>query len=240
LNEAYRDFNSGWLSEIARSLASALSVLHTVDKEHASFRKALCINEKPWILQVSALTPAILGTLSAGNLHFLHIIQNDFPTSELCAMRDIWQIKTLIHGDIKSSNIMISTKMDSGISALKLVDWEFWSIGDPAWDIGGVLHDWFLHWVWATVQGRTDADVFIDNIKRAGAQFVQSYTGASIEERHSLFVRSIKMCAMRLLQSVFEQHQTAAELTKVGILSMQLSANLLSDPMAGSRDFLGR
>jgi hypothetical protein len=51
--------------------------------------------------------------------------------------RQLYEFKTLIHGDIKWMNFLISGKGNDEI--IRLIDWEIADIGDPLWDVGGLF-----------------------------------------------------------------------------------------------------
>lgn len=50
---------------------------------------------------------------------------------------------TLLHGDLKHSNILVKWNEDnSAIAKLTLIDWEMACIGDPLWDVAGMIAYW--------------------------------------------------------------------------------------------------
>ena len=47
---------------------------------------------------------------------------------------------------------------------MKIVDWELTEIGDPAWDIGGTLHESIVYWLNSLpITGKENPDELIDS-----------------------------------------------------------------------------
>ncbi|WP_273210976.1 phosphotransferase family protein [Runella zeae] len=59
----------------------------------------------------------------------------------LGALRKSWleRPQTLLHGDLKPSNILISTSSSEAAPILTLIDWEMALVGDPLWDIASFV-----------------------------------------------------------------------------------------------------
>ena len=153
-----------------------------------------------------------------------------------------WYIQqTLIHGDMKWNNILIvKDKYHDQISKIKIVDWEFSGIGDPAWDIRGVLHDFIGFWLFSLpITGNEDAENLVtstqcplDNLKKAIRSFWKEYLNSGeINESESdkLLIRSTRYCAIRLIQKAYELHQSSSQLTNIGIYLIQTGINIVLD-----------
>src|SRR5205085_4146404 len=101
----------------------------------------------PWVMRVHKPSPDLMATLSPANMETLKILQTQEQISaRLDVLRKRWIASTLIHNDIKSDNILVSAPAD-GAPRVHIVDWELVQIGDPAWDIAGVLQDFVLFWI---------------------------------------------------------------------------------------------
>lgn len=94
----------------------------------------------PWILSIVDMPAANQTSLSTtdnpnpviqvvkSNPGFVQLIQH---------IKDNWVRTSLIHGDIKWVNLLVHDLHDK--PKLKLIDWEIADIGDPMWDIAGIL-----------------------------------------------------------------------------------------------------
>lgn len=57
-----------------------------------------------------------------------------------------WSPRTLIHGDVKSDNILCGPD-PAAPHAARLVDWEAAGVGDPRWDVGCLIGDYLFTWL---------------------------------------------------------------------------------------------
>ena len=146
----------------ARQLGRALAHLSQPSAERRAQRAAQRLSDTtPWILGVHRPPPSILERYSAGNLQTLKILQaSSRATAALDRLRQAWSATSLIHNDIKSDNVLVSTNADG--CRVSLVDWELVQVGDPAWDVAGVFTDLWVGWVAAVpfAPGKAAADAF--------------------------------------------------------------------------------
>ncbi len=79
--------------------------------------------------------PSMLTTLSPAGLQALRIVQESAEIGRgLKAVREAWQPLCSIHGDLRGDNVMVGGgEVDA--EGIRLVDWETWGLGDPAWDV---------------------------------------------------------------------------------------------------------
>jgi thiamine kinase-like enzyme len=196
----------------------------------------------PFILFIAQPSPDIFSSLSSANLQLLKIIQQDRIINQFFEnFATEWQIKTLIHGDFRSDNVVIShSENDNKSFHLKIVDWECADFGDPAWDIGGVFHDFLSFWLsLLPITGKespkelmVSAEYPLQNTQAAIRAFWHAYRmTANIEDDKAnvLLVRSTKYCAARLLQTAYESLQSLPDLSNMAVYMVQMSANILGD-----------
>lgn len=65
------------------------------------------------------------------------IVNNPDYKAMLRDARNMYTYTSLIHGDIKWMNFLVSGQ--TGEESIKLIDWEIADIGDPLWDVGGLF-----------------------------------------------------------------------------------------------------
>ena len=159
----------------------------------------------------------------------------------------MWRPETLIHGDIKSDNILVAAPLDGGESEaqwLWIVDWELVQIGDPAWDLGSALHDYLILWT-SSMPLRPDRSVaeMINQARyplsvlrpaiRALWQGYRAAAGLDVPGNKSgadaLFRRAVAFSAARLFMAALELAHEQEELPVQSVLLIQLGVNILAD-----------
>lgn len=188
--------------------------------------------------------PEIFRDINFQNLELLKIIQR-YPTfyDSLEELYSSWQNQTLIHGDIKWDNVIVSTTAtEDGNKGFRMniVDWESVSMGDPAWDVGSVFQEFIRLWLsFLPTTGRESAEQLlgsttfpIQNIQPAIRAFWNSYVKTSeltsSKEANELLVRSAKFCAARLVQSAYEALDSSMELSNTIVYMIQTSMNIFN------------
>ena len=80
---------------------------------------------------------AMLRTLSPAGLQVLTVVQSSLAIRDgLDAAVASWTASTLIHGDLRTENILYSSRSD-----FRFIDWELCGVGNPTWDVAGVVSD---------------------------------------------------------------------------------------------------
>ncbi len=194
----------------------------------------------PWVMQVHKPGPELLATISPANYETLKILQTqDGLSASLDDLRRKWRPETVIHNDIKSDNILIRDGQGEE-ERVVIVDWELVQIGDPAWDIAGVLQDMVIFWVNSMSTMMPTAEEMsatarhpLPVIQSALRVFWRAYRAAAdidAAEAEELILRSVLFSAARLLQTAYEAAQMSTTLPVSSVLLLQISANLLADP----------
>jgi aminoglycoside phosphotransferase (APT) family kinase protein len=202
----------------------------------------------PFILWAHKPGPEILASISPANYQTLRIVQNEGSLSRhLDRLRKDWRVETLVHGDVKSDNLLF---VDGPSQRLVLVDWELAHFGDPAWDVGSALHDLLSFWVYSmpvTCELAPEDMIArarhpIADMQRAQRELWSAYrAAAAIEPAHTtgLLLRCVRYCAARLVQSAFESSQGQVALSNYPVMMLQVAANMFADPERAAVHLLG-
>jgi Ser/Thr protein kinase RdoA (MazF antagonist) len=246
--------------ESSRLVGTALATFHRTFRGTTHPRLAWLHRQTPWVMRVHKPSPDLLASLSPANVETLRILQTQEQISaHLDALRRQWRVETVIHNDIKSDNILVVEDRQSCLSGqaglpvlhrVAIVDWELVQLGDPAWDLAGMLQDFILLWVTSmtVTPGATtemlaaSARLPLADLQRAIRAFWKSYraaAGLSPENAARLITRAVAFSAARLIQSAYEMGAVTPALAPASVLLLQVSANLLRDPEAGQVQLYG-
>ena len=142
---------------------------------------------------------------------------------ELDKAIDEWQLDTFIHGDIKWTNFLISNDINK--TDIKLIDWEMADIGDPIWDVAGliqcILKDGILN--------RNEAVIDVFNIHQSSDSFelvcyiIKNYFKKSeiLNLEEPSVSKVIRYSMLRLLQSACELNDFDMQLKPITLLVLQ-------------------
>ena len=112
----------------------------------------------------------------------------------------LWRQRTLIHSDVKSEHWL--ERASCPPAAVRLIDWELVRFGDPAWDVGCVLHEHLLTHRPAPLVPAAAAHPQIPAESRT---FVNSYKERARPVMSDGFaVRMVLCTAVRLVQTALE------------------------------------
>ena len=207
---------------------------------------------RPFVLQLRAPASSILGGISPAGLKLLKLIQRhelfDRTFTELEAE---WSVETLIHGDVRLRNVLVHRNDTRGrVRGIKLIDWEFASLGDPRWDVGSFFGSYLSLWATSVPVTRNDrADALIElakyplqRIKVATEAFWSGYRSARHWEDSfdaEWLIQAVRFAAANLIHTAYELALRVNELTTEIAVLLQLSLNLLEQPGAAASDLLG-
>ena len=245
---AYQDAEQGPAAEKALvDLGCALGSLHA-DLRDSRWRAdpflAELPSKPPWVLSVHRPEVEILRQLSPAKRQLLQIVQNDQGMSDsLDLAREMWQVETIIHGDVRSDNVLV---LADG-AAIRLVDWELVQRGDPAWDVGGAFQDILLFWLDGQTSSGNETEgegnapqVTFAALRSLLGAFWRSYLSASrIPAAAELERRAVPFSGARLIQSAWELSAAGDRLSRLAVLALQVGANVLADPRAAAADLYG-
>ncbi|RZS91375.1 phosphotransferase family enzyme [Motilibacter rhizosphaerae] len=159
------------------------------------------------------------------------------PLTELVAE---WHCDTLVHGDLKSNNILCSR----GSSAVRLIDWETAGWGDGRWDLGCLVGDLLFGWLAGlrfSAGGTLDSwlasgepfDVVQTRVRRLLAAYRSGGRDLSADDE----LVCLRYAALFLLQRTASAAMHAPALPALALAGLHVAGSLLRRP-AELRDTL--
>jgi thiamine kinase-like enzyme len=240
-------------SAIGRRLGTLLAAIHRLSEEERSrIERALGLPESPpWVFALPKPDQRLYLHASLSSLQLLEILQQ---SEELCAsferLSRLWQNTSFIHGDVKWANCLVLPGAGKGSAELKLVDWELARLGDPCWDVGGVLSEYLAAWLSSIpISGEHPPDRFLEfarlpleRMQPAACAFWQAYCrerGLPTADVAAWLERAMSFAGVRLVQTAFEQLQLEARMDARAVFLVQLCANIVSRPLEAAVQLLG-
>jgi hypothetical protein len=122
--------------DIAVTKGKILASLHQI--KSSAFKKdnkstELFKRQIPWIFNIGEESFNNFKVKNESDREVIYLVSNNEPfLKKIKLLKKTWEFSTLIHGDIKWHNFLISGKRPE--FQIKLIDWEIADFGDPCWD----------------------------------------------------------------------------------------------------------
>ncbi|HLA91469.1 MAG TPA: phosphotransferase [Gemmatimonadaceae bacterium] len=253
-DEIARSDASPGVPPIGAALGSALAACHATLRPDGEIAAGAGFLESspPTALEIARPSPDDLRDISPAQIELLQLVQQrPHVFTAFDDMRDGWSASSLIHGDVKWSNVLVSVETTStGPVNVWLVDWESASWGDPAWDVGSAFHSFLLDCVHAASDEAQEtpaaaATVFASVLPAAERQvrmLWENYLRRTAMETalsHAFLNRAVRYGAARLVQSAYEWSAGEAHMPRSAVGAAQLSVNILEQPAIACSVLLG-
>ncbi|MFE3170618.1 phosphotransferase family protein [Amycolatopsis sp. NPDC059090] len=141
-------------------------------------------------------------------------------SGHLAELHRKWAPRSLVHFDLRDDNVLFAT------NGLRIIDWEFACVGDPAYDVGYLIAQFVLHAVrhWRE-QDFLLPPAVLDRID----VFLTSYLRFSRFDESSA-TTAVQHAGLVLLQHAGAQLEQFGSLDRVGHLALVLAEALVSNP----------
>lgn len=231
-------------TDVAARIGQALASYHDVARREIVGRTNVAIftRQTPWILSFHQFGRPMPG-VSDANGQLISILQS-YPEFALTLdqLRSTWRYETLIHGDMKFDNCLVTP------DTLHVVDWEIADIGDAAWDVGAIFQAYLMWWFSSLPAsggtagaGNDEAEYPLARIQPAIRAFWQAYAdamGLAGPGADAMLERATACAGARLLQTVYESLALAPAMAPNAVHEVQAAVNILRQPRAAAMDLL--
>jgi len=216
------DLPDRFAPQLALLAGQSMGAFHRAmeSEEHRAWFPA----ELPSQLSMHETKEEDLADESGGRREFVRAVRKyaDFGQA-LDQLRSQWREETVIQGDWKLDNCLISPSRDR----LRVVDWEFAGWGDPAWDLATLLQSYWNFWVLWPARYR------LEEIQPALRAALAGYGRPDVAQR------AVRFAGARMLQTAFERLDKAEQMTPGAVRLMQASLNILTRPEWAAELLLG-
>jgi hypothetical protein len=202
------------------------------------------------------ITPEIFGKAPPAGIKFLSLCQRYASlTTAITNLVATFTPCCLTHNDFKLNNILVHGDWQTiGLQsdmALRLIDWERATWGDPSADLGftiaHILEFWLqslvVHPAIAIAESLRMATVPLENLQPAIAAFVDAYLQEfpEILEHEPQFLKKVvQFVGIALLHHIQAGIQYYKSFNNTGICTLQVAKKLLCDPEQAMPTVLGR
>ncbi|MES2630052.1 MAG: phosphotransferase [Bacteroidota bacterium] len=236
-----REFSTDLLVQQARTLSAFHVPAERIS--NSSFAAIL-----PWILRLDEYpTENFQGGSPQRTELMLLIKNNELIANTLTRLKHEWQASHFIHGDVKWINFLVADHRTD--PKLVLIDWELADIGDPLWDVAGLVQSYIAMWVFGLDNDpfRTELmpgmDPFnIPAIQKPVQLLLTTYLELQQipEDRHSqTLTRIMEYVAVRIIQTSVEGVLGSDVIAANNIRCLQLAFNIFNDPEHALGELLG-
>jgi hypothetical protein len=248
--------------EIAAAMGTSLAKLHQLTYKHAALhqffahhRPDIQAQTAPTLLsELTRLRPEVLSVLAPDGLMFLRLLQRyDTLQQAIAQARQRWQPCCLIHRDARLNNWLVHPQWQTqphALAPLRLIDWEKFTWGDPAFDVATVLAGYLKLWLSSlAIHPSLDiattlqlARIPLETIQPSLVTLLQTYLRQfpQILDSHPDFCqRVLPLIGIVLIETLQVKVEHHAPFDNGGICILQVAKTLLCQPEAAIAALFG-
>jgi hypothetical protein len=120
----------------------------------------ICIDRIPSIFRgLQRISPDVFTAVRTEGIDFFRLFQRYNLAAAIAKLEENWKPRCLIHNDLRFPNFLLHQNWQSllnnpspgGPSALRIIDWEKFTWGDPAFDLGTVIAAYLELWLGSVI-----------------------------------------------------------------------------------------
>jgi phosphotransferase family enzyme len=222
------DLPDRFAPELARLAGGAMGSFHR--EMSGEEMGALVAGEAPSYLSLHEAEDDEMASHGLGRLELVRLVKKhpEFGTA-LDRLRDEWREDTLVHGDWKIENCLVSDDREQ----IRVIDWELAGYGDACWDVATMLQSYWSFWV------RWPSSYTMEEIRPAVGWFLDAYAEARGCAASEVSSRAIRFMGARMLQTAFEALDGRDAMTADAVRLAQASLNILTRAEWAEEQLLG-
>jgi Phosphotransferase enzyme family len=194
--------------------------------------------------------PGIFSKISTDGLEFWRLYQRyDSLHEAMVETAESYRSNCLIHSDLEFRNILVKADGSDAVSpdvplenaSVKLIDWEFFRWGDPAYDLGIVLASYLGLWLESLVVGKTIplqtalklATTPLELLQPSMTALVQSYISAFpaiLDHQPNFLNQVIQFTGLVLVKQIQSRLERLNPFDNTSVCTLQVAKMLLCSP----------
>ncbi len=189
------------------------------------------------------IEPEIFGEVPAEGLKFFALFQKyDSLEKALVELGNSFQASCFTHNDLKFNNILLNGKWhESNENTIRIIDWERFSWGDPAFDIGTLIGSYLQIWLNSLVVSQSltiqeslrSAIIPLGKLQPSIAALQKAYFKVFpmiLKHRPDFLERTVQFAGFTLIQQIQATIQFQKSFDNKGITMLQVAKSLLCRP----------
>jgi Phosphotransferase enzyme family len=237
---------------IAQTLATAIAQIHRTTFNIEAYKTFFLTQAGDSALRspspfrkANRLKPEIFGILCEDGIEFFRLYQR-FDSLKQAIAQLTWHPCCLIHNDLKLTNVLVERSWAENPTApypgcLRLIDWERFLWGDPAFDVATLLASYLSLWLSSLIVS-TEVDIEtalrlaptpLEMLQPTLVVLMQTYLQSfpQIIEQDPLFLhRTIAMTGLCLIEKIKARLEYREPFGNSGICMLQVAKSLLCQP----------
>jgi hypothetical protein len=253
---------------ITAAVGKALATIHHLTFNCDNYRDFLIkesnynLLKKPNIAtKLNEITPEIFGQVGEDAITFYRLYQRESVIAEAIEkLNRRWINCCLVHSDFRLVNILLSLSWQEQIfsntqqgeknNIIRIIDWERFCWGDPAFDLGTILANYLKLWLESLIIG-TDIDIRtalslatipLEIIQPSLLALINSYlaTFPEISKFNPNFItKVIQFAGLHLIELILAKIEYREPFDNTGICMLQVAKILLCHPQESMVTVLG-
>lgn len=247
---------------IARELGATLATVHRVTFEHRDALRAAIVHlgydartldEVPDFQDgLETITPDVFGEIAADGLKFYELYQrHDQLRQAMTALNDGFAPCCLTHNDLKFNNVLLHHQWKTLLqheadgqplqATIRFIDWEKWSWGDPAYDVGMVIAEFLKLWLKSLVvspdldlhTSLRFATVPLEVLQPSLIALIEAYQTGFPElwaMRPAVLTQIVQCAGLALIETIQARLYYLEPFGNVEICMLQVAKTLLCEP----------
>lgn len=237
--------------KIASEIGKIIAILHRDSYDCRDYKEFIVTNSEHQknhqvhrlIRSWERIEPEIFGELPAEGLKFFALYQKyDSLGSAIAQLGNNFKPSCFTHNDLKLNNILLNRDWElKDQNILRLIDWERFTWGDPAFDLGTIISSYLQIWLSSLVISQSlsieeslqSAIIPLKKLQPSIASLQKAYLKVFptiLQHRPDFLETTVQFTGFALIQQIQAQIQVKKCFDNTGIVMLQVAKSLLCRP----------